>query len=56
MDLCDGTTAVEKEKLPTEEVTEHLRARTGHTMPLCIFGAADTGSLLRSIAVLATAG
>jgi hypothetical protein len=35
-DLCDGTTAVEKQKL----LTEHLRARTGHTKPLCIVGLA----------------
>jgi hypothetical protein len=33
-DLRDGTTSVEKEKL----LTEHLRARTGHTRPLCIIG------------------
>jgi hypothetical protein len=33
-DLRDGTTTVEKEKL----LTEHLRASTGHTMPLCIIG------------------
>ncbi len=31
-DLCDGTTAVEKEKL----LTEHLSARTGHTRPFSI--------------------
>ncbi len=35
-DLCDGTTAVEKQKL----LTEHLRARTGHTQPHCITGLA----------------
>jgi hypothetical protein len=35
-DLRDGTTATEKEKL----LTEHLRARTGHTQPLCITGLA----------------
>ncbi len=35
-DLCDGTTAVEKEKI----LTEHLRASTGHTRPLCIIGVA----------------
>jgi hypothetical protein len=35
-DLRDGTTATEKEKL----LREHLRARTGHTQPLCITGLA----------------
>lgn len=33
-DLCYGTTAAEKEKI----LTEHLRARTGHTRPLSILG------------------
>ena len=33
-DLCAGTTAVEKEKL----LTEHLRARTGHSKPLSLLG------------------
>jgi hypothetical protein len=33
-DLCDGPTAVEKEKL----LREHLRARTGHDRPLSIIG------------------
>ena len=31
-DLCHGTTADEKRKL----LTEHLRTRTGHTMPRCV--------------------
>jgi hypothetical protein len=35
-DLCNGTKAVEKEKL----LTEHLRVRTGHTRPLCVVGVA----------------
>jgi hypothetical protein len=35
-DLCNGTTAVEKQKL----LTEHLRVCTGHTQPLCITGLA----------------
>ena len=37
-DLCDDTTAVEKEKV----LTEHFKARTGHTVtrPLCIIGVA----------------
>ena len=33
-DLCDGTTALEKEKL----LTEHLSARTGHTRPFSFIG------------------
>jgi hypothetical protein len=33
-DLCDGPTAVEKEKL----LREHLNARTGHDRPLIIIG------------------
>jgi hypothetical protein len=36
-DLCDGPTAVTKEKL----LSEHLSARTGHYRPLSIIGVVD---------------